>query len=157
MTVTSEQQPPHPPLVGNHSKIIRHEGGFNWKDIPLEPYKETTETWKGITRRELSGKRDESQRFHVRYFEIAPGGYSSLEQHEHEHVVIPIRGRGVAQFGCYIYSVGFGDVVYVAPNDPHQFRNPEDAAEPFGFLCIVNAERDTPKLVDGVGFCHICE
>jgi ribulose-bisphosphate carboxylase large chain len=42
----------------------------------------------------LSGKRGESQRFHVRYFEIAPGGYSTLEKHEHEHVVIPIRGRG---------------------------------------------------------------
>ena len=67
MTVTSEQQPPHPLLVGNHSKVIRHEGGFNWNDIPLEPYKETTETWKGITRRELSGKRGESQRFHVRW------------------------------------------------------------------------------------------
>lgn len=152
-----EQIPPHPPLAGNHSKVIRHKGGFTWQDIPLEPYKETTETWKGITRRELSGKRGESQRFHVRYFEIAPGGYSTLEKHEHEHVVIPIRGRGEAQFGCYIYKVGLGDVVYVAPNDPHQFRTPDDATEPFGFLCIVNAERDTPQLVDGVGFCHICE
>jgi quercetin dioxygenase-like cupin family protein len=152
-----EHIPPHPPLVGNHSKVIRQEGGFTWQDIPLEPYKETTEMWKGITRRELSGKRGESQRFHVRYFEIAPGGYSTLEKHDHEHVVIPIRGRGEAQFGCYIYKVGLGDVVYVAPNDPHQFRTPEDASEPFGFLCIVNAERDTPQFVDGVGFCHICE
>ena len=157
MATTSEQTPQHPPLVGNHSKVIRHEGDFDWKDIPLEAYKETTDTWKGITRRELSGKRGESQRFHVRYFEIKPGGYSTLEQHEHEHVVIPIRGRGEAQFGCYIYSVGLGDVVYVAPNDPHQFRNREDASEPFGFLCLVNAERDTPQLVDGVGACFICE
>jgi len=156
-TEIKEQIPPHPPLVGNHSKVIRQKGGFTWQDVPLEPYKETTETWKGITRRELSGKRGESQRFHVRYFEIAPGGYSTLEKHEHEHVVIPIRGRGEAQFGCYIYQVGLGDVVYVAPNDPHQFRTPEDATEPFGFLCIVNAERDTPQLVDGVGLCHICE
>ena len=46
---------------------------------------------------------------------------------------------------------------YVSPDDPHQFRNPEDATEPFGFLCIVNAERDRPQAVDGLGACHICE
>lgn len=149
--------PSPPPLVGNHSKVIRHQGNLTWQDIPLEPYKETTETWKGVTRRELSGKRGESQRFHVRYFEIAPGGYTTLEKHEHEHVVVPLRGRGEVQFGCYIYKVGLGDVVYVAPNDPHQFRNPEDAQEAFGFLCIVNAERDIPMTVDGSGFCYICE
>lgn len=149
--------PPHPPVEGNHSKVIRHLGDFEWKGVPLEPYKVTTEFWKGMTRRELAGKRGESQRFQVRYFEIAPGGHSTLEQHEHEHVVIPIRGRGIAQFGCYIYEVGFGDVVYVAPNDPHQFRNPEEHGEPFGFLCLVNAERDAPQPVDGVGACYICE
>lgn len=152
-----EQIPSPPPLVGNHSKVIRHQGNFIWQDILREPYKETTETWKGVTRRELSGKRGESQQFHLRYFEIAPGGYTTLEKHEHEHVVIPVRGRGEVQFGCYIYKVEFGDVVYVAPHDPHQFRNPEDAKESFGFLCIVNAERDTPQTVDGLGFCYICE
>jgi ribulose-bisphosphate carboxylase large chain len=151
------QEPPHPPIQGNHSKVIRHLGDFQWKDVPLEPYKETTEFWKGITRRELVGKRGESPRFHVRYFELAPGGYSTLEEHEHEHAVIPIRGRGEVQFGCYIYQVGFGDVLYVSPSDPHQFRNPEGATEPFGFLCVVNAERDRPQSVDGVGVCHICE
>ena len=149
--------PKPPPLEGNHSKVIRHQGGFEWEQIALEPYKATTEIWKGITRRELIGKRGESPRFHVRYFEIAPGGYSTLEKHEHEHAVIPIRGRGEVQFGCYVYRVGFGDVVYVAPDDPHQFRNPEGSDEPFGFLCIVNAERDIPRSVDGVGHCHICE
>lgn len=99
--------------------------------------------WRGVTRRELSGKRGETQGFHVRYFEIAPGGYSTLEWHE--HVVIPIRGRGEVQLDCYVYRVGFGDVVYVAPNDPHQFREPAGAVEPFGFMCIVNAETGYPN------------
>lgn len=154
-------RPPSPALQGNHSKVIRHQGGFTWQGVPLEAYKPTTDTWRGITRRELSGKRGESQAFHVRYFEIAPGGHSTLEKHEHEHVVIPIRGGGEVQFGCYIYRVGFGDVIYIAPNDAHQFRNPGDTAEPFGFLCIVNAKRDTPQPVDrgpgGLGPCYICE
>jgi ribulose-bisphosphate carboxylase large chain len=144
-------------LRGNHSKVIRHGGAFEWEGVPLEAYKETTESWKGITRRELIGKRGESPKFHVRYFELAPGGHSTLEKHEHEHAVIPLRGQGEVQFGCYVYRVGFGDVIYVAPNDPHQFRNPEEADEPFGFLCVVNADRDTPQSVDGLGACYICE
>lgn len=80
-----------------------------------------------------------------------------MEKHQHEHVVIPLRGRGEAQTGELIYRVGFGDVVYVAPGDPHQFRCPPDTGEPFGFLCIVNAERDRPVPVEGLGATKICE
>jgi hypothetical protein len=43
------------------------------------------------------------------------------------------------------------------PATPHQFRNSDRNTEPFGFLCIVNAERDAPQPVDGVGVCYICE
>lgn len=149
--------PARPGLVGNHSKVIPYLGGGEWRDVPLEPYKATDAGYRGITRRELCGKRGESPRFHLRYFEIAPGGYSTLEAHQHEHVVVVQRGRGEAQTGCYVYRVGFGDVVYVAPGDPHQFRCPADAEEPFGFLCLVNAERDAPVPVDGLGACFICE
>lgn len=153
----SKSPPPPPALEGNHSKVIRRGEGFEWRGVEVEAYKATTETWAGISRRELVGKRGESADFHVRYFEIAPGGYSTLEKHRHEHVVIPLRGRGEARFGCYLYEVSVGDVVYVAPDDPHQFRNPEDAEEPFGFLCIVSAERDAPEPTDGLGACYICE
>ncbi len=155
--IKSGERPPDPPIEGNHSKLIKHNGDHTWKDVPLEPYKETTELWKGITRRELIGKRGETTKFHLRYFEIKPGGFSTLEKHEHEHAVVVTRGKGEVQFGCYIYRVGFGDVIYVSPSDPHQFRNPEGADEPFGFLCVVNAERDRPESVDGGGVCHICE
>ena len=153
-----DRKTPEPPsLEGNHSKVIRHDGEFAWQGIALEAYKATTESWAGISRRELVGKRGESAQFQVRYFEIEPGGFSTLEKHEHEHVVFAVRGVGEVQFGCYIYKVGFGDVVYVAPNDPHQFRTPNDATEPFGFLCIVNSERDAPEPSDGLGACYICE
>lgn len=156
-TVGSPKAPPPPPLEGNHSKVIRFLEGFQWQGIRPEDYKADAEGYKGIVRRELSGKRGESQKFHVRYFEIQPGGFSTLEKHQHEHVVVVMRGVGEAQAGCYIWKVGFGDVVYVSPSDVHQFRCPADAQEPFGFLCIVNAERDRPVASEGVGVCHICE
>lgn len=147
---------------GNVSKIIRCASGFattgalGWQGVPLEAYKLTTETYRGVTRRELVGKRGESPRFHLRYFEVAPGGFTTYERHEHEHVVVALRGRGVVLIGEERHEVGPGDVIYVAPRDPHQFGAPSKADEPFGFLCIVNAERDRPVPVDGFGVCDVC-
>jgi quercetin dioxygenase-like cupin family protein len=78
----------------------------------------------------------------VRYFEVGPGGYTTHERHEHQHVVIALRGEGEVRLGGEWLPLRFGDVVFVASNDPHQFRALGD--EPFGFLCIVDAERDRP-------------
>ena len=80
-------------------------------------------------------------------------GYKGINRRE----LAGKRGEGEAQAGCCIWKVGFGGVFYVSPGDPHQFRCPADAKEPFGFLCIVNAQRDRPTAVDGLGVCHICE
>lgn len=145
-------------IEGNISKVIRRAdgAGFEWHGIALEPYKATTETYRGVTRRELVGKRGESPRFHVRYFELAPGGFTTYERHQHEHVVMPLRGTGEARIGAEVHQVGPGDVIYVAPGDPHQFRAREGSAEAFGFLCIVNAERDRPEPLDGRGVCDVC-
>jgi len=93
------------------------------------------------------GNRGESPLFHLRYFEIAPQGFSSYERHEHEHVVICVRGRGEVKIGKRRHAVEGLDMIYIAPNTPHQFLNTE--AEPFGFFCIVNAERDRPTLIAG--------
>lgn len=142
---------------GNVSKVIRAAGPHAWQGIPLEAYKPTTDTYKGVTRRELVGKRGESPRFHVRYFEVEPGGFTTWEKHEHEHVVIVQRGTGHAVVGTQAHAVTVGDIVYVSPSDPHQFRCPVKATEPFGFLCLVNAERDRPVPVEGYGLCEVCE
>ncbi|MCW8137317.1 MAG: hypothetical protein KIT58_00225 [Planctomycetota bacterium] len=40
--------------------------------------------------------------------------------------------------------------------DPHQFGAPTGSKEAFGFLCVVNAERDRPVPVEGYGVCDIC-
>lgn len=143
-------------LMENVSKIFRFLGNGDWSHIPIEPYKKDTTSYKGISRRELVGKRGESTDFHVRYFEIEKGGYSTLEKHQHEHAVIVMRGQGQVRMGCHLSDLKLGDVVYVSPDDPHQFLN-LDHEEPFGFLCIVNAQRDRPQAVDGMDFCEICE
>jgi quercetin dioxygenase-like cupin family protein len=58
-----------------------------------------------------------------------------------------VRGQGKVTLGDRQEAVSFGDVVYIAPWEVHRFHNP-DGPEPFGFLCMVPADRDRPVLVE---------
>ncbi len=125
------------------SRVVRFRPEFRWEGIPVEEYKHPARHWCGVQRVGLVGEGAEATRFHLRYFEIAPGGFSSFERHAHEHAVFVLRGRGEVRLGDAVHPVGFGDVIYVGPHEPHQLHNPS-ADEPFGFLCTVDAERDRP-------------
>jgi quercetin dioxygenase-like cupin family protein len=133
------------PKPKNKTRFYRHRGNFTWKGIITEKYKTGDSDWAGIIKKVLIGRHNESTRFHLRYFEISPGGYSSFEKHRHEHVVIGVRGKGHVLSGRKINELNFLDILYIAPNEPHQLSNPFN--EPFGFLCIVNAKRDKPTIL----------
>ncbi len=129
----------------NRDAFYRHKGDMTWRGVRDEPYKTERGAWSGIIRRVLIGARGESAKFHVRYFEIEAGGCSSLERHRHEHVVICVKGEGIARTANTRKKMAFMDTLYIAPETVHQLSNPFDA--PFGFLCIVNARRDRPKVL----------
>ena len=129
----------------NKSRLYKHSGKFGWQGIKAEKYKLTGGDWADIARHTLIGNQGETSKFHVRYFEIAPKGHSSFETHRHEHIVICVRGKGKAMIGKKLYEMNFMDTLYISPNTPHQLRNPFKS--PFGFLCIVNAKRDKPKII----------
>jgi ribulose-bisphosphate carboxylase large chain len=139
---------PATPVDGNYSKVFNRpkDGSWTWERIPQEMYKQDGGSFKGCSRFELLGKRGESTVFHVRYFEVDPGGWTTLEHHRHEHAVIGLRGEGEIQLGPHVYPVHVGDAAYTAPGDTHQLRNNGD--EPFGFICVVAADRDRPVEVD---------
>lgn len=118
---------------------------YIWDDVKVERYKPEGDDWSGIIRQVIVGYREQTA-FHVRYFEIAPGGNSSLEKHVHTHVVIGVRGEGKIILGADCHDLSLLDTVYVPPDAPHQLVNTGN--EPFGFLCIVDAERDRPRPVD---------
>ena len=80
----------------------------------------------------------------LRYFEVAAGGHTTLERHEHAHAVVVHRGRGRCLIGDRIYDLTEHDLVHVPALTWHQFR--ADADAPLGFLCMVNAVRDRPQL-----------
>jgi mannose-6-phosphate isomerase-like protein (cupin superfamily) len=114
-----------------------------WERVAVHPYKDDGRAlFKDITRQILFSRPDLAGE--LRYFEVAPGGYSTLERHEHVHGVLILRGRGQALVGEEVVTLGQNDLVTVPPMTWHQFR--ANAGEPLGFLCMVDAARDKPLL-----------
>ena len=126
------------------SKVVRG-AEFRWEGVPERRYKEEDGTFQGVLRQTLLGEGagQEALAFLTRYFEIAPGGWSTLERHGHPHAVVVLSGRGHVVLGGETFSLAPHDCVYVAPETPHQFR--ADLGEPLGFLCIVDRDRDRPR------------
>ncbi len=119
-----------------------------WAGIEPVGYKagridEPGQGYRGVTKHVISGDRGEPSSFEVRYFEVEPGGYTRLEKHQHVHSVTIIRGRGYAVVGPDLHPLAPFDHIYVGPMTMHQFVN--DADEPFGFICVVDADRDRPQ------------
>jgi len=89
----------------------------------------------------------ETEDTELRYFEVEPGGYTSLERHAHAHAVMAVRGCGRCLVGDQIHELARNALVTVPPETWHQFRAGE--VEPLGFLCLVPRERDAPRRPDG--------
>ncbi len=116
---------------------------YTWEGVDLLAYKEEgVAPFKDITRQVLF--QDGSLECELRYFEMAAGGHSTLERHEHVHAVMILRGHGHCLVGDEIRECGPRDLVKIDPMTWHQFRATK--GEPLGFLCMVNAERDRPQL-----------
>lgn len=120
---------------------IQHLGNFRWKGVDLLNYKEEDGTFKSITR-QLLLKGDQSFPIEMRYFEIGPGGHSTLERHDHTHFVMVIRGKGRALVGDTIIDLNEFDVFSIGSQTWHQLHASGD--QPLGFLCLVANERDRP-------------
>jgi quercetin dioxygenase-like cupin family protein len=124
---------------------------FRWAGIEERGYKpaaglERGMAWHGITRHTLARAPAVAAGFESRYFELERDGYSSLEKHRHVHFVVALRGAGRALIGDAVHEIAPFDALYVPPLAPHRWLNA--GAEPFGFLCTVDGERDRPQALD---------
>jgi len=123
--------------------VHRKAKEYRWEGVDELPYKEDGRAlFKSVTRQVLFS--DPGLRGELRYFEVAPGGFSTLERHRHMHAVLVLRGRGHCLVGAEVRPIETRDLVTVPPMTWHQFR--ATAGEPLGFLCMVNAARDKPQL-----------
>lgn len=120
--------------------------GLSWA-APPEVYKAGEASFCEVNRRTLLGPpAGDELAFEVRFFEVAPGGWTSFEHHQHPHAVMVLAGSGEVRLPAGRYPIAPFDLVYVAPGETHQFR--ASATESLGILCVVDAERDRPVLVD---------
>ena len=131
----------------HRSKVIK-SSDYQWESIPRKEYKDEAKRYEGVHRYTLLGEKEDERElnFQTRYFEVEPGGYTSFEYHRHPHSVIIIRGDGEVILGEQVHKIGLHDVVYIAPETPHQFH--AGKGTPLGFICIVDRYRDRPMLPD---------
>ncbi|HRK56117.1 MAG TPA: cupin domain-containing protein [Burkholderiaceae bacterium] len=118
-------------------------GDFRWETVDRLKYKEDgSAPFKDITRQVLFSQPDQASE--LRYFEVSPGGHSTLERHVHTHAVLILRGRGSVRLGQAVQTIAERDLVTIDPMTWHQFHADSDCA--LGFLCLVSKERDKPQL-----------
>ena len=130
-------------MAARETEIHRKAKGYRWEGVEELPYKEDGRAlFKSITRQVLFA--DPQLDGELRYFEMASGGFSTLERHEHMHAVLILRGRGHCLVGEEVRAVETRDLVTVPAMTWHQFR--ATRGEPLGFLCMVNSARDKPQL-----------
>ena len=103
---------------------------WQWGDVPVFTYNSNQ-----ATKQVLIGHKDGAHNFEVRCFVIPPHGFSSLDQHAHDHGVLILQGRARVMLGDQFEDIQEGDTVYIPSMERHQFENLTD--EPFAFLCII--------------------
>jgi quercetin dioxygenase-like cupin family protein len=131
--------------VRHNKNHITQREPHRWHNVEELIYKDEdgTASFKDVTRRVLFGE-DHQDGMEVRYFEVDAGGHTTLEKHEHTHLVIPIKGKGACLVGDEVLQLAIHDLVYVPSWEWHQYRAADDEA--LGFLCLVKIERDRPTL-----------
>jgi quercetin dioxygenase-like cupin family protein len=114
---------------------------FNWDTVSKVAYKrqDGSQTFFRVERQNIISS-DDGVDFDVRYFECGSGGYTTLEKHQHTHIVMIARGLGRVIIGENVYDAEPFDFFIIPEWQPHQLMNAGE--EPFGFFCTVNARRD---------------
>lgn len=89
----------------------------------------------GCSVRWLVSEADGAPNFSMRQFEVKPGGHTPRHAHPYEHEVFILEGQGEVLEGTKKHQLKRGDVLFIEPNEVHQFRNPTD--QPLKFLCLI--------------------
>ena len=88
-----------------------------------------------VTVRWLITKDVGANNFAMRLFDVAQGGFSPLHTHPWEHEVFILEGEGVVFDGEKATPFEASDVVFIPPDERHQFKN--TGKESLKFLCLI--------------------
>ncbi|RLE29023.1 hypothetical protein DRJ27_05190 [Candidatus Acetothermia bacterium] len=93
-----------------------------------------------VVKQVLIGPKDGAPTFAVRLFTLGAGGHTPKHRHPFEHGVLVLEGEGVLWTEAGTQRLSPGTVVFLAPDEYHQFSN--TGSSPLKFICIV------PKYVE---------
>lgn len=94
----------------------------HFTDVPATAV--VREGFEGMVARFALTKEDGCPNYALRVMELAPGGHTSLHAHAEEHEFFFLEGdAGWVDGQGNQTRLKPGDIVYVAPDEPHQIRN----------------------------------
>ena len=94
---------------------------------------------KNVRMRMLIGPDENAPTFHMRHFEIQPGGNTPHHAHDFEHEVLILKGRGHVKSPAGDKPFEPGMVVWVPANEQHAFCN--TGREPVEMICLIPAPK----------------
>ena len=97
----------------------------------------------GARMRMLVGPDQGARNFHMRHFEVRPGGFTPHHKHDFEHEILILKGVGTLKSEQGDRAFQPGDVVWIPANEMHQFQNTGD--QPVEFICLIPAPQDCSK------------
>ena len=103
----------------------------DYRQVVPEPAAEAP----GVTMRRVISEKDGAPNFAMRVFDVEPGASSPFHTHAWEHEVFILAGKGHIREEGSKTPFQEGDVVFVAPEEKHQFVNDGDTA--VRFICVV--------------------
>jgi len=89
---------------------------------------------KGLSVRFLIGRGDGAPNFSMMLLVLSPNGYTPDHSHQREEEIFVKSGNGEMKSADNRISIGQGDVIYIAPNETHQFLN--TGAGDLELLCL---------------------
>jgi quercetin dioxygenase-like cupin family protein len=103
----------------------------DYRQVTPEPAAEAP----GVTVRWVISEKDGAPNFAMRVFEVEPGAASPFHTHPWEHEAFILAGKGHLRAEDSQTPFREGDVVFVAPDEKHQFVNDGDTT--LRFICVV--------------------
>jgi len=90
----------------------------NYREVPVE------ETGvEGLTARWVITASQGAENFSMRLLELAPLKSTPKHQHDSEHEIFVLVGRGEVETENGVFPIREGTVIYVSPNEVHRFNN----------------------------------
>jgi len=88
----------------------------------------------GLSVRPLVTQADGAQTYSMTLLELAPGGSTPKHSHQRDEEIFVRTGNGTVKYADKEASVSPGSVLYIGPNEDHQFLNTTD--EILELLCV---------------------